>query len=127
MTNQQTGLHADWYFKLRVDEEIARSKRYNLPFTVIGVRSDSAEMLQAVRTITADALREVDFAGDLGHQVALCLPNTSRSGAWNVVARLTEVAKGLDIQLSEYPIDGSTLSSLLEDVRVGSGIRDFAA
>ncbi len=127
VTNQQTGLHADWYFKLRVDEEIARAKRYNLPFTVIGIRSHSAANLEAVRIATAGSLRDVDFAGDLGHQVALCLPNTSRSGAWNVVARLTEAAKGVDIKLSEYPADGATLSTLLGDMRVGSGIRDFAA
>ena len=66
-----------------------------------------------MRAIAQDTLREVDFAGDLGQQVAVCLPNTSRSGAWNVVARLTEVAKGMDIRLTEFPEDGSTLAALL--------------
>lgn len=127
-TNVDTGLHTDWYFRLRVEEEIHRAKRYQQPFTVIGVRSESAEMLDLVRMMTADSLREVDFAGDLGQQVAVCLPNTSRSGAWNVVTRLTEAAKGVDIKLLEFPADGSTLASLLGDGRVGVGaIRDYAA
>ena len=127
-TNTDTGLHTDWYFRLRVEEEIGRAKRYQQPFTVIGVRSLSPETLDVVRAVTADSLREVDFAGDLGQQVAVCLPNTSRSGAWNVVTRLTAAAKGVDIKLLEFPADGSTLASLLGDGRVGMGaISDYAA
>ncbi len=126
MMDERTGLHADWYFKLRIDEEIARAKRYGQPLTVIGISAPSHEALAEVRQSTQDTLREVDFAGDLGQQVAVCLPNTTRSGAWNVVARMTEATKGIDIKLSEYPEDGATLASLL-GVAVVGGIRDFAA
>jgi|CXWL01.1.fsa_nt_gi hypothetical protein len=126
MMDERTGLHADWYFKLRIDEEIARAKRYGQPLTVIGISAPSKEALAQVRQTTQDSLREVDFAGDLGQQVAVCLPNTSRSGAWNVVARMTESTKGIDVKLSEYPEDGVTLASLLGGGAVG-GIRDFAA
>ncbi|MBI5287725.1 MAG: hypothetical protein HY873_01995 [Chloroflexi bacterium] len=126
VTDKHTGLHADWYFKLRIDEEIARATRYEQPFTVIGISSHSTDTLEAVRMVVQESLREVDFAGDLGQKVAVCLPNTSRSGAWSVVARFTEVTKGVDIRLSEFPADGSTLSALLGDAKAG-GIRDFAA
>ncbi len=124
--DHDTLLHADWYFRLRIDEEIARSNRYGQPFTLIDISSHSADALEAVRTLTRESLRDVDFAGDLGQKVAVCLPNTSRSGAWTVVARLTEVVKGVDIRLSEFPIDGVTSAALLGE---GSpvGIRDFAA
>jgi hypothetical protein len=124
--NEDTGLVAEWYFRLRMDEEIARSQRYNQPFTLIEIRANSPEALETVRAIAQDALREVDFAGDLGQQLAVCLPNTTRSGAWSVVARLTEVAKGVDIKLSEYPVDGSTLGALLGGDQAQHGIRDFA-
>jgi hypothetical protein len=121
-----TGLVADWYFRLRIDEEIARAQRYGQSFTLIEIRASSPEVLETVRAIAQDTLREVDFAGDLGQQVAVCLPNTSRSGAWNVVARLTEVAKGVDIRLTEFPEDGSTLAALLGSDAGQQGIRDFA-
>ena len=124
--NEDTGLVAEWYFRLRMDEEIARSQRYNQPFTLIEIRANSPDALQTVRAIAQDALREVDFAGDLGQQLAVCLPNTTRSGAWSVVARLTEVAKGVDIKLSEFPVDGSTLGALMGGDAQQQGIRDFA-
>jgi hypothetical protein len=124
--NEDTGLVADWYFRLRIDEEIARAQRYGQSFTLIEIRASSPEVLETVRAIAQDTLREVDFAGDLGQQVAVCLPNTSRSGAWNVVARLTEVAKGVDIRLTEFPEDGSTLAALLGGDAGQQGIRDFA-
>jgi hypothetical protein len=124
--NEDTGLVSDWYFRLRIDEEIVRAQRYGQPFTIIEISASSPEALEAVRLIAQDALREVDFAGDLGEQVAVCLPNTSRSGAWAVVARLTEVAKGVDIKLSEFPVDGSTLVALMGGDAPQQGIRDFA-
>jgi hypothetical protein len=124
--DHDTLLHAGWYFRLRVDEEIARANRYGQPFTVIDISSHSAETLEAVRMLARDSLREVDFAGDLGRSVAVCLPNTSRGGAWSLVARLTEIAKGVDIRLSEFPADGATSAALLGD-QATNGIRDFAA
>lgn len=126
--DNDTLLHADWYFRLRLDEEIARATRYSQPFTLIDISSHSPEALEAVRALARDSLREVDFAGDLGQKVAVCLPNTSRSGAWSVVARLTEVVQGVDIRLSEFPVDGETFSALVgEGSAARNGIRDFAA
>lgn len=125
LADVDTGLHADWYFRLRVDEEIARARRYGHAFTIIGIGNDTGAP-RDVRSVVADSLRETDFAGDLGHQIVVCLPNTARSGAWSLVTRMTEFTKGLDIKLAEFPADGETLSALLDDPRVG-GIRDFVA
>jgi hypothetical protein len=126
--DRETGLHAEWYFRLRADEEIARSKRYNQPFTILRIGAKSRSELDAPRVAMTDWLREVDFAGDLGNTLAICLPNTSRSGAWPVIARLTEITQGVDVIVTEYPADGSTLSALLqEDAWTGTGIHDVAA
>ena len=126
--DRETGLHAEWYFRLRADEEIARAKRYNQPFTILRIGAKSRRELDAPRSAMTDWLREVDFAGDLGDTLAICLPNTSRSGAWPVIARLTEIAQGVDVVVTEYPADGPTLSALLqENAWTGTGIHDVAA
>jgi GGDEF domain-containing protein len=122
--DRETGLHAEWYFRLRMEEEIARAKRYEQPFTVLTVAARSASLLQTPRREVVGWLREVDFAGDLGDRLAICLPNTSRSGAWQVVERLTRLAPGLDIALSEFPADGATTAALLhEDGRRNAAVR----
>jgi hypothetical protein len=126
MLDRETGIYADWYFRLRIDEEIARAQRYGQAFTLIGIGADSPEALAAVRQLAQESLREVDFAGDLGDRLALCLPNTSRSGAWRVAVQLTETTGDLQLHLAEYPADGATLGALL-GASHNNGIRKFAA
>ncbi len=111
--DRDTGLHEEWYFRLRAEEEIARAKRYGQPFTIVNVIGRSNEALDAPRIEIRHWLREVDFAGDLGDVIAVCLPNTTRSGAWPVVERLTTLAQDVDVTLTEYPADGQTLSALV--------------
>lgn len=113
--DRETGLHMEWYFRLRVDEEIARARRYNQPFTVLTLTAEERHTLDAARITMKQWLREVDFAGDLGDMVALCLPNTSRPGAEPVIERLTRVVQGLQVAASEFPADGPTVSKLLRE------------
>jgi hypothetical protein len=113
--DRDTGLHMEWYFRLRVDEEIARARRYGTPFTVLTVTAAERQTLDAARITMKQWLREVDFAGDLGDMVALCLPNTARPGAEPVIERLTGVVQGLQVTASEYPSDGPTVSKLLRE------------
>jgi hypothetical protein len=113
--DRETGLHMEWYFRLRVDEEIARAKRYGQPFTVLTLTSEERQTLDAARITMKQWLREVDFAGDLGDMVALCLPNTARPNAEPVIARLTSVVQGLQVAASEFPADGPTVSKLLRE------------
>src|SRR5581483_9090339 len=119
--DRETGLHAEWYFRLRIEEEIARAKRYEQPFTVLTVTGRSPRALDAPRQEVVGWLREVDFAGDLGDRLAICLPNTSRSGAWHVVERLARLAPGLDVALSEYPSDGASMAALLQEEQRRNG------
>ncbi|HEY8172018.1 MAG TPA: hypothetical protein VIH21_02940 [Dehalococcoidia bacterium] len=113
--DRDTGLHAEWYFRLRVEEEIARSKRYGHGLSLLVFTAHSPEILEVARIATKQYLREVDFAGDLGEVIALCLPNTPRDGAEQVVGRLTKLVKQLDVRVAEYPADGETVNTLLGD------------
>lgn len=126
--DRETGLHTEWYFRLRVDEEIARAKRYRQPFAVIMVAAGQRQVLDAVRITMKQWLREVDYAGDLGEVLVLCLPNTDRAAAESVVQRLTSLVGGLHVSLAEYPTDGTDLATLLgeEDLRQ-NGLRAVAS
>ena len=111
--NRETGLHEEWYFRLRVDEEIARSKRYGQPFSLIMIAAGQRQVLDAVRITMKQWLREIDYAGDLGEALALCLPNTDKASAEPVLDRLTSLVEGLHVSLAEYPSDGANLAALL--------------
>lgn len=126
--DRDTGLHAQWYFCLRLEEEIARSKRYDQPFTLLSIRAPDKGVLDAPRLAIHGWLREVDFGGDLGDSLAVCLPNTARSGAWTVVERLSKLGDGIDVTLMEYPADGHTMATLLgEDSWRVNPVPDAAA
>lgn len=126
--NRETGLHEEWYFRLRVDEEIARSKRYGQPFSLIMVAAGQRQILDAVRVTMKQWLREIDYAGDLGEALALCLPNTDKASAEPVLTRLTTLVEGIHVSLAEYPTDGANLAALLgeEDLRQ-NGLRTSVA
>jgi hypothetical protein len=113
--DRETGLLANWYFRLRADEEIARAGRYGQPFTVMSLVGDSADALAVPRLSLKHWLRQVDFAGDLGNVIAVMLPNTDRNGAAIAMARLTKLVPGLQVRMAEYPADGATLAQLLGD------------
>ena len=110
--DHETGLHSEWYFRLRVEEEIARARRYSQPFSIIMV-AGSRKVLDVVRITMKQWLREVDYAGDLDDVLALCLPNSDRASGEVVVQRLTSLVEGVHVSLAEYPIDGATLAALL--------------
>ena len=111
--DRETGLHVEWFFRLRVEEEIARARRYNQPVSIIMVAAGTRQVLDAVRVTMKQWLREFDYAGDLGEVLAFCLPNTDKAGAEPVLQRLTSLVEGLHASLSEYPADGATLAVLL--------------
>jgi GGDEF domain-containing protein len=126
--DRETGLHAEWYFRLRVEEEIARSKRYRQPFSVIVLASPSRQALDAIRVTMKQWLRETDYAGDLGDILALCLPNTHKASAENVTQRLISLVEGIHVSLAEYPADGETISALLgEEDKRPNGLRASVA
>lgn len=115
--DRETGLLAEWYFRQRFEEEIARAKRYGHALTAltIAMESPTADAVATARLAARAYLRQVDFAGDLGGVVGICLPDTSREQSHVVVERLKELVPGIGITAREYPADGETLSALLNE------------
>jgi len=113
--DRDTGLYANWYFRLRVEEEIARAARYGQPFTVLRISAQTPEVLESPRLALKGWLRAVDFAGDLGDMLAVVLPNTQRAGAAIVTERLEGLVPDVVMHIAEYPVDGATLEQLLGD------------
>src|SRR5207302_5715796 len=75
--DRDTGAYSAWYFRLRVEEEIARADRFGERFSVLSISCDARSSLH-VGTVASKKLREVDFAGNLGSNVAIVLPRTDR-------------------------------------------------
>jgi hypothetical protein len=111
--DRETGLCATWYFRLRIDEEIARAERYKHVFTLVTVAAPTADAMAAARVAVRKSLRSVDLAGSLGDGIAVLLPNTPLGGARMAMARIAEDVPELACRASEYPTDGTTLSALL--------------
>lgn len=113
--DRESGLLAEWYFRLRAEEEVVRARRYGQPFTLLSIRVPSHEQSDAIIAAVREQLREVDFAGDLGTAVVICLPNTPRDGAATAAGRLARELPTVEVTMAEYPVDGDTLSALLHE------------
>jgi hypothetical protein len=92
-------LYADWYFRLRIEDEIQRAKRYGLKLALLVFSPDEEKapsaapdpigFAQALRS----ELRGSDLPGTLSEQqIAVLLPNTGVRRAQKVVARLESLA-----------------------------------
>jgi hypothetical protein len=113
--DRETGLLAEWYFRQRFEEEIARAKRYGHALTALVVGVHDRAAIETARLAARAYLRQVDFAGDLSGTIAICLPDTPREGAQAVVDRMIELVPGIDVSAREYPADGETVSALLNE------------
>ncbi len=113
--DRESGLLAEWYFRLRAEEEIVRARRYGQAFTLLSIRVPSQEQSDEIIVAVREQLREVDFAGDLGTAIVIGLPNTPREGAASAAGRLAQELPAVEIAVAEYPVDGDTLSALLQE------------
>jgi hypothetical protein len=125
--DRRTGLHAEWYFRLRVDEEVARAARHGRPFTLVVISPRKGSRVD-VSSITLDGLvRQLDFAGIVTGSLLVCLPNTERGSAWHVIDRVTALIQQLDVRVVEYPRDGPSLNALLANAAAISSQQQQAA
>lgn len=111
--DKQTGLYANWYFRLRVDEEILRADRYGLAFAIVKITADSNRRLEAARSAVHRVIRKIDLAANMADGLAILLPHTKAPGARVVADRLCAQVPGLLFTLSAYPASGKTVSALL--------------
>ena len=113
--DRETGLLADWYFRLRVEEEIARAERYGQKFTLLRITHAVEDDRRSVSLAARTCLRAIDLAGNVGSTAAILLPNTGKAGAQTVVDRLHDLLPAAEIAVSECPTDASTLAGLLDE------------
>lgn len=119
--NEETGLYSDWYFRLRLQEELDRSSRYGLHFTLvlgkpsfihneIDARATSGLFYDRVRKL----VRHTDLPAILKDgTLAILLPHT-RDGA--VVQQRLEsslAASNLETGSASYPAAGADAEALL--------------
>ena len=121
ISNDETGLYADWYFRLRLQEEIDRAARYDTQFAVLIVthlelhqdfemEAASGSFGDAIRT----HLRSSDLAALLRDgRLAVLLPHTSRQPL--LKSRLIKVLKSTNarVGLAFFPGDGTDAAGLL--------------
>lgn len=125
--DRETGLCVNWYFRLRVEEEIARAARYGQRFTMLALSAGPEGDLSAPRLAIKRLLRNVDLAGEIGDRLAVLLPNTEHRGAEKVVARIAKLDPSVDVRIAEYPADGTTMTQLLGDDVWGTSEADQQA
>ena len=115
--------YADWYFTLRLEEEIVRSHHYGFDMALlwlglgdVGVSARPELMLEMTRLEKA-AFRRSDIPGALGQEeFAICLPQTDGPGGIVVADRLaSELTEYVPrIGLAVYPTDGISAMELLQ-------------
>ncbi len=121
ISNDETGLYADWYFHLRLQEEIDRAARYDTHFAVLVVtplelhqefemEAASVSYGNAIRT----HLRSSDMPALLRDgRLAVLLPHTSRQTL--LKRRLIKVLKSTNarVGIACFPDDGEDAAGLL--------------
>jgi GGDEF domain-containing protein len=119
----ENGLYTDWYIRLRLQEEIERSQRYGLHFSVLvlkplGLHQD-AELFTTGGGSSdriSQHLRRSDMIALLRDGgLAILLPNTGRRAAATVRRRLTKALASAEAQvgLACFPADGDASGALL--------------
>ncbi len=118
-------LYADWYFRLRLEEEVERARRYNVPFSLLiakksgpTVRTRTTEWLNAH---VEEQLRRTDLPAVLRDgSLGVILPHTARYH--EVRQRLIEVLASADAHagLAVFPKDGQDVASLLKAADVAA-------
>lgn len=116
-----TGLHAEWYLRLRAHEELRRFSRRRFPLSVVSLWcSDEPPFLRLAGTLRA-RLRAGDLAAPFGHLHIVCLlPGTSAIGAMGMVARaLAEAGVHAQVGIAQARDADDTLRDLLDRAREG--------
>ncbi len=121
--NGDTGLYADWYFRLRLQEETERSKRYGLHFAVLLVKPMGLHQDTELGTATAwfgehiqRHLRRSDRPALLQDgSLGVVMPNTGHRAAREVLRRITAELAALEPKsgLACFPDDSTDVTQLL--------------
>ena len=122
--DKDSNWYQGWYFDLRLEEELARCTRYDIPLSLIVFiirepatsEANSRLLNELLDDIVVEKLRRTDLPGVLAsNEYAVSLPHTLPAQA-NIVAR--RVAKAfapftIGTGLVSYPEDGAEPEQLL--------------
>jgi len=134
--DQISGLLCRWYLDLRLAEEIDRSARYGLQFSVlyIALETDSyptpAALAADVGPRLRKAVRSSDLCADLGNQkFVVIMPQTGRSGAVTSANRLVKLLTQLKPQtgVACFPEDGDKAGLLFFRAAANSSARTLTS
>lgn len=116
-----TGLHVEWYLRLRAHEELRRSSRHGFPLTVVSLWSDDEAQFRRLAATLRTQLRAGELAAPFGHLHIVCLlPGTSALGAMGMVARvLSEAGVRAQVGVAQTHGPDDLLGDLLERARHG--------
>jgi GGDEF domain-containing protein len=126
-------LHASMssqYFLRRLQQECHRSRRYQLPLTLVVMQSRMEDregqpdlerhLKNSVLTMVAVEMRREDVVGQLGElEYGFYLPHTGQAGGLLVLKRVMASFAGYSprVGMAEYGEDGNDASSLVEAAR----------
>jgi diguanylate cyclase (GGDEF)-like protein len=141
LKDKTTDLFSERYFKLRLEDEIKRSERFEIPFTLLLLNVDTLHefrdtfgnfrtelLLRKTARLIERSLREVDISARYGDGFAIILPGVKSKEAVKVAERIRKVVKEaefegdevepkvkktLSIGLAEFPKDGFDENELL--------------
>lgn len=115
-----SGFYANWYFGLRLCEEIARSNRYGQPFTLLLVEDLARGLGESMRKVVFrcmdETLRSTDIVAHLNEsRFVVLLTNTDLRGALVAIRRIRESLQAGEVRVGVacYPEDGPSVQSLL--------------
>lgn len=134
-----TGIFNRRYFELRIAEELARSSRHNLTFSIIMVDIDHFKrlndefghlsgdvVLRQLSSILGQQLRKSDVLSRYGgEEFAIITPETNLESALAVCDKLRKVVEGwhfpgiprpvtISAGIAEYPVQGNTRDELVK-------------
>ncbi len=142
ITDGLTNVYVRRYFLERLEEELIRSKRYNLKFSFLMADLDYFKdcndnhghlvgdvVLKDVSCLIKDAVREIDLVARYGgEEFSLLLPETNKAGGVRVAERIRKRVKDnvfkaydetlkitISVGVATYPDDGKDLESLIEN------------
>ena len=113
-----------WYFDLRLEEELARAKRYNLPLSLLRIyligpavkERDHNLLNELLSDVVSRKLRRMDIPAFLeGNEYAVALPHTNQQQAEVVAKRLTKAFAPYSVAagVASFPQDGLQPEQLL--------------
>lgn len=114
-----TLLYADWYFRVRLQEEIERAERYDVPMAVLLVKMpdvpDSAPPASWIDERIRKVLRRTDLAALLRDgSLGVLVPQVKRPAALKGRIEAALSAARPAIGLASFPHDGADGSALLQ-------------